>query len=40
MVIKCKYCGGIYLWDRDKCLVFGYICWKCKKKNYFLKVCK
>lgn len=39
-VKRCKYCGGNYEFKREKCLVYGKICGKCGKSNYFVRVCK
>lgn len=36
---ECIYCGGIYEYNKNKCLVFGKICRKCGKFNYFQFVC-
>ena len=37
---KCKYCGGMHEYNKQKCPAYGKICRKCQKQNHFAAVCR
>jgi len=37
---KCKFCGLVHVWKKDKCPAYGKKCDKCGGLNHFKKVCR
>ena len=37
---KCKFCGKLHEFEKNKCPAYGKMCGKCNRKNHFAAVCK